>query len=834
MIQKITNLNLRPKTLRQNENKQQYNAGLTPGLKSGYDSFERSTAPAFTGKTNIKTYENVLSSLDANLNRVKNSLSEYAAENLPEKTWKRVLVAVGSLGLSEGIAHLSAKIRINKETGEILESMRQNQDTQGGIINSDISETNALTDWAIERMELEANHALAMDKIKREQIVPLFIAPVFNKTEVPNCLMISCGTENINKELIEWTKAESPCEIVTLNDDDDIVGALKAAEKHYKQTGERTLMHIENFDTLINPKTSDDETIGAMKSIMGDCANRYHTTILFSSQNPDELDRIATASHRVRRVEGNLKTMEEQLRDMAFEQLVQRETYTYPRKENGVHAGLGDLYRYTGIYNEIPPVGKAISPDDVAKLETRFAEVLPALFKSQILNFDAPHTKTTTPATFYVKAQDGTVKEYHGYKHTIKFDKNQRSYHAFRDNYEMYLSNNIEQSYFSLNKDLDIPVYAAWYRIFSNARPESISSPLLYELPHMLPEYGYSGPNGILDTDNMTTNIFLKMADEIFNENKDKYKTGIPEIDNIANVNNSPFSLRTMLHPTKYKMKEHKEYKTPDYKYNKEDLKSPEGGFLYLSYADITYALEKGRLPLHNGYFDNAIKYKLLPESKNSENEKDFILTVAEQQKLEKEKLAMHIVTASSKEEAERKFALDELRDKVWCVEHPEEALRKLLYVSGLDKQGITLRACPDNNEMSRVMRIVRDNLIELTKEDMKKIDYTGAYCLFKAIRRREMSGTLFGELPALILIANEHLIDRKEAPNPTKRKDLRTYREVENGYPLSYVWLNQTALRDVAAELEHYDYIKVASDVLKCISGKDTWYYLYGGWVSK
>ena len=178
MIQKITNLNLRPKTLRQSENKQQYKAGLLPNLKSGYDSFERSTAPAFTGKTNIKTYENVLSSLDANLNRVKNSLYEYAAENLPEKTWKRVLVAVGSLGLSEGIAHLSAKIRINKETGEILESMRQNQDTQRSIINSDISDTNASTDWTLERMELEAHYALAMDKIKREQIVPVFIAPV--------------------------------------------------------------------------------------------------------------------------------------------------------------------------------------------------------------------------------------------------------------------------------------------------------------------------------------------------------------------------------------------------------------------------------------------------------------------------------------------------------------------------------------------------------------------------------------------------------------------------------------------------------------------------------
>ena len=860
MIQKITNLNLRPKTLRQSENKQQYKAGLSPNLKSGYDSFERSMAPAFTGKTNIKTYENVLSSLDANLNRVKNSLSEYAAENLPEKTWKRVLVAVGSLGLSEGIAHLSAKIRINKETGEILESMRQNQDTQRSIINSDISDTNASTDWTLERMELEANYALAMDKIKREQIVPLFIAPVFNKTEVPNCLMISCGTENINKELIEWTKAESPCEIVTLNDDDDIVEALEKAEEHYQQTGERTLMHIRNFDTLINPKTSDDETIGAMKSIMGDCSEAFHTTILFSSQNPDELDRIATASHRVRRVEGNLKTMEEQLRDIAFNSIKNleypNESEWYDRKTHKPIPAekFQRLIQGAGLYNEIPAIGKEFSINDLIKIKTKLADVVPKVVKSKIENMERPHEIITTPAKFYIKSKDGTIKEYNGYKHNVKFLINEteawknKSYDWVpRDirkmNFTIVEANlrDVKQSYFSLNKDFDIPVYVAWANLFNSKAVYNETSPVLYHpssvsRSSLVRSYIYNYGT-TYNSNNYTSpsfmKMFLKITDEIFNENKDKYKTGIPEINFNTDVHNSPFSFRSKLIPGDYTLADSISYdnKTDYKKYYTEDLMNfGRHDSLLLNYVIMNYVLDKRALPDGANILQLAFDCNIFPVDEESDS-KIYERSADEQQRMAKDKSLLNIVSAESKDEAERIFALDQLKDKKWCVENPVAALKKVLYVSGFDKEAAELGDEPTGDEMSAAMRKVRDNLIKIAIEDMESFDYVKQYlAYYHGLENDYPSGQVacFNDIQGLILIANEHIADKKNAKGKSD-VDLRVHRKYLGGYSGSSEWLNKDALRALTKDLKHYEFLKVCSDALTCISRSETWTYFCG-----
>ncbi len=248
-----------------------------------------------------------------------------------------------------------------------------------------------------------------------------------------------------------------------------------------------------------------------------------------------------------------------------------------------------------------------------------------------------------------------------------------------------------------------------------------------------------------------------------------------------------------------------------------------------LDYSDINYKLDINKLPLDLSLFEVAVRDNLLSPAQY-DNEQNLIFSPEHQRDLEIDKRRVRIITAPSLEEADRKFALEKLKDKVWCIENPKFALEKLLYASGLDKQGVRLRPDPDNDEMSRVMRIVRDNMIELAKEDMKKIDYINIYCKSALKPERRFNYVLFGDIPALILIANEHLIDRKETANPTKYSDLRAYANVRHSYPCYYISLSQEALEDVAARLEHYDYIKVASDVLKCISGKDTWYYAHGG----
>ena len=867
MITRITSLNLNQKTIQKNENKQQGSIGRQSALnpKNGYDSFERGAAPAFTGKTSIKNYEQILSSLNSDLNTVKNSLTKYAESKLPSTTWKRASLAIATLGLSEGIAHLAAKRQVNRETGAILDNMRENQDAQNGIIDSDILDTDLSTQWILEKIELEANHALAVDKIKREQIVPLFISTVLNKTEVPNCLMISCGTENINNELIEWTKAETPCEVVTLNDDDDIVSALKAAKKHYQQTGERTLMHIKNFDTLINPKTADEETIGAMKGIMGDCANRYYTTILFSSQKPDELDKIAMGPHRVERIEGNLKTMEEQLRDIAFNQINELD---YTKSDIWLcHDGhrinpseLQELIKETGLYNEIPPIGKEFSMEDMLKIRTRMAEVIPEIVKNNIANAKLPREVNTTPAKFYIKSKDGTIKEYNGYKHTVRFlspmelkgtfvgwepiPYNKFTASIIKKPYPRTLLKkdyfDFQQSYFTMSKDFDAPDFVLWANILKISKPFNETSPV----PDFASDYysqkwqverrkAYDSSNADNYISPAAADVLLQITDKIFNENKDKYKTGIPEIDFNTDVYNSPFSLRSMLVPVEYNERESVEYPKTDDKYKKyadEDLMGfAKDDILKLKYYDITYALSKDALPQGTELLAKAFYYNIFPDNPDTGK---FVYTPDKQKHIEKENDILRILPAESREEAERIFALEKLKDKKWCADNPVPALKELIFAAGLDKEGVKLSDKPDSDEMSAALRAVRDNLIKVAMNDMENINYLKRYHELRDIKwsNRAVQTTRFQNLPALMLIADEHIADKDGIPESRIGKgNFSTVANTFSDKDWSATWLDEENMLRLSQDLEHYEFLSVCSDALSCITRNPAWKYKFG-----
>ena len=143
---------------------------------------------------------------------------------------------------------------------------------------------------------------------KRQEITELMISKVINEVEKPNCFLIygknkeycEAGLDFIKMSLCLGEKVYANEQV--LNCDDDLVGALKELRSNYQKTKLYNLLHIRDFDLLINPRTSDDETIGAMKSIMGDCAEVFHTTILFTTTNPEELDDIAMEPHRVESV----------------------------------------------------------------------------------------------------------------------------------------------------------------------------------------------------------------------------------------------------------------------------------------------------------------------------------------------------------------------------------------------------------------------------------------------------------------------------------------------------------------------------------------------------
>lgn len=84
---------------------------------------------------------------------------------------------------------------------------------------------------------------------------------------------------------------------------DKILTQLKEAEKRQKETGNRTLFHIDGFDQLINPKLTEDGRIESLKSVLSNCAKRFHSTIIFSTADTSKLDQIAIQDHRVKRID---------------------------------------------------------------------------------------------------------------------------------------------------------------------------------------------------------------------------------------------------------------------------------------------------------------------------------------------------------------------------------------------------------------------------------------------------------------------------------------------------------------------------------------------------
>lgn len=112
--------------------------------------------------------------------------------------------------------------------------------------------------------------------------------------------MLSKPDEKINKELIKWCGENVNGQFITTNPyEEKLVNVLKEAEEDYQKTGNWNLIYVEDMDELINANYSKDSVITKMKRIMTCCAEEFHSTLIFSSPHPEELDDIAIAEHRV-------------------------------------------------------------------------------------------------------------------------------------------------------------------------------------------------------------------------------------------------------------------------------------------------------------------------------------------------------------------------------------------------------------------------------------------------------------------------------------------------------------------------------------------------------
>ena len=110
-----------------------------------------------------------------------------------------------------------------------------------------------------QKLKNEAKYIEELNKIQIEQIQPRLTDLIIRRnrgklTEMPNCIMITCGTEEVNNDLIERTKETAECRVVTIDETDGILASLEDAERHFEEQNESLLQwfyHHIPFDVIL-------------------------------------------------------------------------------------------------------------------------------------------------------------------------------------------------------------------------------------------------------------------------------------------------------------------------------------------------------------------------------------------------------------------------------------------------------------------------------------------------------------------------------------------------------------------------------------------------------
>lgn len=185
--------------------------------------------------------------------------------------------------------------------------------------NHELDKKAATAEWNKEVALAKVKFEEEKFNIKQNELCPKFCDLVQLEkegkgAEIPNCIMLEGKDEKLNKELIEWTAKNSNCDFVEIKHTDSLLNCLEKAEENYQNNGDRTLIHVDGFEKLINPKLSPPHNIASCKDIMSAASEDYHSTIIFSAKNPEQLDQIALQPHRVEPIKVHIKMDEPELK----------------------------------------------------------------------------------------------------------------------------------------------------------------------------------------------------------------------------------------------------------------------------------------------------------------------------------------------------------------------------------------------------------------------------------------------------------------------------------------------------------------------------------------
>lgn len=245
----------------------------------------------------------------------KESLEDWASKELSkakcratgflshEDTWDRLTKGIFTLGLSEVANVVSKELdkrsQISSATQKI-ERMRQ--------CVSDILISIPKAKEELEKMDDEDNETAKVMELKKEpirqELLSKFVNPFNNASEnskkLPSFVMLTGQNPYVMQELAQWSAKETNANYIKVNASyatkmrESIQRELEKAERHFRKTGEYSVIFVNGMEKLLNPNTNKTEDIYALKNAMNNAMQDYHSTIVFYAQNQDVISGINT------------------------------------------------------------------------------------------------------------------------------------------------------------------------------------------------------------------------------------------------------------------------------------------------------------------------------------------------------------------------------------------------------------------------------------------------------------------------------------------------------------------------------------------------------------
>ncbi len=256
----------------------------------------------------------------------------------------RVLVGVMTLGITEIERMLENDSYRDIARNYVDKMVVIRSELENIKFNEKIAETNKKTAKNANEIKYEAS----IQDVKNNEIRPKLLDKIqrFREgrpTEMPNCVMFSHKDEEINTKLIHWVEEHVNGNFTTI-DNEKLLEELDKAEENYQRTGDWNILYVPVLEKSINTATSDKKTIATYKDIMSNCAEDYHTTLIFKTRTPEKLDSIALQPHRVTKIDmSKIKSMKD-LEIASAKERLDNATYT----EETPIAALNDLLLISG------------------------------------------------------------------------------------------------------------------------------------------------------------------------------------------------------------------------------------------------------------------------------------------------------------------------------------------------------------------------------------------------------------------------------------------------------------------------------------------------------